>query len=161
MKELISAYGSYPLGLITIVVTLVAGNRKSWAWLLGFFNQGLWALWIWATGSWGLLPLTVVLCVIYARNYLRWSGDEERKKAPGAPDRWVVLDKGGWHCYGFKSDCSFGFEKKRELADATRFTSHAAASLFIEMCCIPLHDSMIVQLATSEPSRSRPPGRAS
>lgn len=66
--------------LITSAVTLLtmwlAGSKKSAAWLLGIANQGLWAWFIIVFEAWGLIPLSVCLTVIYARNYFRWRRDQ-------------------------------------------------------------------------------------
>jgi hypothetical protein len=60
------------LSAITICMTVLAGNKHRLAWLVGLANQALWLVWIFASGTWGLLPLTAVLCFLYARNHLKW-----------------------------------------------------------------------------------------
>lgn len=67
---------AYVLSAITLVTMWQAGNRRWWAWLLGLVNQGLWFTTIVLFGVWGLLPLTVALTFVYARNLLRWRRHE-------------------------------------------------------------------------------------
>ena len=72
MTELIRDYLPWVLSAITIWMTLLAGNLHRSAWLVGLGNQCLWLIWIVATGTWGLIPLNVVLWVVYARNHFKW-----------------------------------------------------------------------------------------
>lgn len=73
MKELIISYLPWLLSLITIWMTLLAGNKTKWAWLVGLVNQFLWLIWIIASAAWGLLPMNIALWVLYARNHLKWN----------------------------------------------------------------------------------------
>lgn len=73
MSEAIVAYLPWLLSAITIWMTLLAGNKTRWAWLIGLGNQALWLTWIVASQSWGLLPMTAALCVVYTRNHLKWT----------------------------------------------------------------------------------------
>jgi hypothetical protein len=66
------------MSAVTIYMTLMAGNQKPWAWLVGLGNQALWLTWIIATGTWGLLPMTAALTVVYARNHFKWNGGAVR-----------------------------------------------------------------------------------
>ena len=72
MRDAITVYLPYVLSLITIYGIVKAGDRKRWAWLVGLGNQALWLTWITSSESWGLLPLTFVLCVVYTRNWFKW-----------------------------------------------------------------------------------------
>lgn len=56
----------------TLVTMWAAGAHKRWAWAWGIANQIPWLALMWLTGTWGLLPLTCALVVIYGRNWLRW-----------------------------------------------------------------------------------------
>lgn len=60
------------LSAITIWMTLLAGNKHKSAWVVGLINQALWLVWIIASETWGLLPLTVALSIVYIRNYVKW-----------------------------------------------------------------------------------------
>lgn len=60
------------LSAITIWMTLLAGNKHKSAWVVGLINQALWLVWIIASETWGLLPLTVALSIVYVRNYVKW-----------------------------------------------------------------------------------------
>ena len=72
MQE-IKDYLPWLLSVITICMTLLAGNKHRSAWAFGLLNQALWLLWIVATKAWGLLPMNAALWVIYARNHWKWS----------------------------------------------------------------------------------------
>lgn len=77
--ELVKVYLPWLLSAITIYMTLMAGNKKPWAWAIGLANQVLWLAWIIASESWGLLPMTAALTVVYARNHIRWMKSESAK----------------------------------------------------------------------------------
>ena len=72
MTEAVVSYLPWLLSAITIWMTLLAGNKHQNAWLIGLGNQFLWAIWIIASGSWGLIPLNIALWVVYARNHFKW-----------------------------------------------------------------------------------------
>lgn len=72
MTLFIAKYLPYLLSAITIYSMLLAGNKKQSAWLVGLINQLLWLLWIFVTGTWGLIPMNICLWVVYARNYIKW-----------------------------------------------------------------------------------------
>ena len=52
------------------------GDKKPAAWTVGVANQFLWATWIVASETWGMLPMNVVLAVIFARNLVKWRREE-------------------------------------------------------------------------------------
>lgn len=62
----------YLLSVITIWMTLLAGNKHPSAWAVGLVNQALWLVWIIAVGAWGLLPMNAALWLLYARNHILW-----------------------------------------------------------------------------------------
>ena len=72
MRQAIVIYLPYVLSALTIYSALAAGNKRRIAWSVGLANQGLWFLWIWASRSWGLAIMTVVLTAIFARNWIKW-----------------------------------------------------------------------------------------
>jgi hypothetical protein len=63
-------------GALTIVAMWLAGNKRTEAWVVGLVNQGLWVATVVVFEAWGLLPLTVFLTFTYARNLVRWRGEE-------------------------------------------------------------------------------------
>lgn len=73
MRTHVVAYLPWLLSVITIYMTVLAGNKTSWAWLLGLVNQALWLGWIVAAEAWGLIPMNIALWIVYARNHLKWS----------------------------------------------------------------------------------------
>lgn len=72
MKELTITYLPYLLSAITIYSMLLAGNKRKGAWLVGLVNQALWLVWIFLTGTWGLIPMNIALWIVYTRNYIKW-----------------------------------------------------------------------------------------
>lgn len=73
MSGIIRDYLPWLLSVITIWMTLLAGNKTRWAWAVGLGNQALWLVWIIAVGAWGLLPMNIALWVVYTRNHLKWN----------------------------------------------------------------------------------------
>lgn len=71
--ELIRLYLPWLLSAMTIWMMVLAGNHSPAAWIVGLANQTLWLVWVATVGAWGLLPLTVVLTVVYVRNFRKWS----------------------------------------------------------------------------------------
>lgn len=57
---------------ITIWMTVLAGNKTQWAWLVGLVNQGLWLIWILLSETWGLIPMNLALWIVYGRNHCKW-----------------------------------------------------------------------------------------
>lgn len=72
MRDAIRDYLPWLLSVITIWMTLLAGNKHKSAWGIGLINQGLWLFWIVSAEAWGLIPMNIVLWVVYFRNHLRW-----------------------------------------------------------------------------------------
>lgn len=68
------------LPLVTSSVTVynmyLAGNKDHRAWILGLLNQILWLAFIISFGAWGLLPLTIALTFMYARNLRKWKCEQ-------------------------------------------------------------------------------------
>lgn len=73
MREAIITYLPWLLSVITIWMTLAAGNKHPSAWLIGLVNQALWLAWIVASSAWGLLPMNIALWIVYGRNHLKWN----------------------------------------------------------------------------------------
>lgn len=68
----ISTYLPWLLSAITIFATVLTGNKHRLAWIVSLAGQALWLVYIVASGSWGFLPLTATLTVLYLRNHLKW-----------------------------------------------------------------------------------------
>ena len=73
MLDIIRIYFPWLLSVITIYMTVLAGNKSKRAWLFGLLNQALWLVWIITTANWGLLPMNFALWIVYARNHLKWN----------------------------------------------------------------------------------------
>jgi len=74
------AYMPWIMSVITIYMTVLAGNKSRYAWAIGLFNQALWMAWIIATESWGFLPMNIALWIVYARNHFKWAAHGITKK---------------------------------------------------------------------------------
>ena len=72
MKTQIIFYLPFLLSIVTIWMTLLAGNFHRSAWLVGLVNQALWLVWIVMSETWGLIPLNLALWVVYAHNHYKW-----------------------------------------------------------------------------------------
>ncbi|MCQ9146073.1 hypothetical protein [Ochrobactrum sp. BTU2] len=72
MSDFLKDYLPWLLSVITIYMTVLAGNRSRHAWLVGLVNQALWLVWIISTSAWGLLPMNAALWIVYARNHFKW-----------------------------------------------------------------------------------------
>lgn len=73
MRELITTYLPWLLSVITIWMTVLAGNKHPSAWFVGLVNQALWLGWIVMTENWGFLPMNLALWIVYGRNHLKWN----------------------------------------------------------------------------------------
>lgn len=73
MRDAIVTYMPWLLSVITIWMTLAAGNKHRLAWLIGLANQALWLSWIVASSAWGLLPMNIALWIVYGRNHWKWT----------------------------------------------------------------------------------------
>ena len=76
VKHAIATYLPWLLSALTIYSAVLAGDKKPAAWTVGVANQFLWATWIVASETWGMLPMNVVLAVIFARNLVKWRREE-------------------------------------------------------------------------------------
>lgn len=72
MSESVTTYLLWLLSVITIWMTVLAGNKHPNAWFVGLVNQALWLVWIVASQSWGLLPMNLAPWIVYGRNHLKW-----------------------------------------------------------------------------------------
>jgi len=59
-------------------MTLLAGNNHPRAWAVGLGNQVLWITWIIASETWGLIPMSIALGIVYARNHFKWNTVENK-----------------------------------------------------------------------------------
>lgn len=73
MIEIIKNYLPWLMSCITIYMTILAGNKTRYAWIVGLVNQALWLLWILTMQAYGLLPMNLALWIIYFRNHLKWN----------------------------------------------------------------------------------------
>lgn len=72
MSSVIRDYLPWLMSAITVWMTLLAGDKRPHAWLVGLGNQALWSTWIIVTSTWGFVPLNIALWIVYWRNYWKW-----------------------------------------------------------------------------------------
>lgn len=77
MTDLLIFWMPWLMSAITIYMTILAGNKSRWAWLIGLGNQALWLTWILMSESWGLIPMNLALWIVYARNHIKWRPNTE------------------------------------------------------------------------------------
>ena len=75
---MIKTYLPWLLSIITIWMTVLAGNKHKSAWFVGIINQGLWLVWIINTETWGLIPMNIALWAVYIRNHFKWNVINEK-----------------------------------------------------------------------------------
>lgn len=73
---MIVTYLPWLLSALTIWMMWAAGNKNPNAWLVGALSQVLWAVWIFETEAWGLVPMNVALAFVYTRNLVKWEFGE-------------------------------------------------------------------------------------
>lgn len=62
----------YLISFITIYSMFLIGNKNILGWWIGIANQVLWLVFILWYKSYGLLPLTILIVVVYTRNLITW-----------------------------------------------------------------------------------------
>ena len=72
MREAIATYLPWLMSAVTLYTMWGVGDRKAHAWAIGLGNQVFWFTWIFASSAWGLLPMTIALTFVYARNLMKW-----------------------------------------------------------------------------------------
>lgn len=77
MRDATITYLPWLLSVITIWMTVLAGNKHPNSWLVGLINQALWLAWIILSSAWGFLPMNFALWIVYARNHFKWSASEK------------------------------------------------------------------------------------
>lgn len=76
--RLIAEYLPWLLSACSLLMAYLTGNKYRNAWLVGLGVQCLWVLWIYASRTWGFLPLCLMLFGMYARNHVRWKREATR-----------------------------------------------------------------------------------
>jgi len=80
------------LSAITIAAIVLAHSKHRLAWLVGLSAQAGWNAYIVATSAWTFLPLSATLTVLYWRDRLRSTREDDRESE--ARDKWkdTVID---------------------------------------------------------------------
>lgn len=71
-REALATYLPWLLSALSLVMSVLTGNKWHKAWLFGLGIQCVWVVWIHCAKAYGFLPLCLALFVIYARNHLKW-----------------------------------------------------------------------------------------
>lgn len=77
---MIVTYLPWLMSAMTIWMTLLAGNNNKHAWAVGLVNQIFWVTWIIASETWGLIPMSIALGIVYARNHFKWNPQQTANK---------------------------------------------------------------------------------
>ena len=64
------------MSALTIYTIWQAGNRNISGWVVGLLNQILWLTFIVTREEYGLLPMTIAISFVYARNFLKWKKEQ-------------------------------------------------------------------------------------
>jgi hypothetical protein len=72
MRADLAEYLPWALSASTIVTMILAGSKWRSTWLVALLSQCLWALWIWASATWGMIPGHLALWAVYIRNHIKW-----------------------------------------------------------------------------------------
>lgn len=70
MREALRKYLPWALSANTLFFNLAVGQHDARGWAFALAGQAVWFVWVIADRAWGLLPLTVALTFVYARNYI-------------------------------------------------------------------------------------------
>jgi hypothetical protein len=75
-REFLAMYLPWLLSALSLVMSVLTGNKWRYAWLFGLGIQCLWVLWVMSAKTYGFLPLCLALFVIYGRNHIKWQRAE-------------------------------------------------------------------------------------
>ena len=67
---------SWFLSFLTILSLWLMGNKSIWGPIVGLLACIPWAIFSWMTGEWGLMPGTIVVGLVHARNLYLWRKDQ-------------------------------------------------------------------------------------
>lgn len=70
-----SPFWSYGLAAIGIVGIVLAGQRRSIGWAIGFSAQVLWAAYAYFTNQPGFYVSAAAYGFVYARNWWKWANE--------------------------------------------------------------------------------------
>lgn len=74
-QHAILVYMPWVLSAWGIVATVYIGNRNYVGWLMSLLAQAGWAIWIAVSGTYGFVPMCIVLSAVYLRNLVKWWSD--------------------------------------------------------------------------------------
>lgn len=70
--QALATYLPWLLSALSLIMSVLTGNKWRYVWLFGIGIQFVWILWIAVAKAYGFLPLCLALFVIYGRNHLKW-----------------------------------------------------------------------------------------
>lgn len=71
-RETLATYLPWLLSALSLVMSVLTGNKWRSVWLFGLGIQCVWVVWIVSARAYGFLPLCLALFVIYGRNHMKW-----------------------------------------------------------------------------------------
>lgn len=77
---MLAFYLPWILSALTIYTMYLAGEQKTYTWLVGLINQFLWSVWIIVSSSWGLIPMNIALWIIYIENHFKWNNGKTKNR---------------------------------------------------------------------------------
>jgi hypothetical protein len=79
---------SFVLAAVSLYVTWLLGEKKTWGWLLAAVLQILWVGYALVTVQYGFVASSLIFLVLNSRNYVKWRrNDRERKERGEAATR--------------------------------------------------------------------------
>lgn len=76
MTHWLITYGSWGLAPFGLLGMYLAGQKKTWGWLVSMGTQTLWATYAIGTAQYGFLIGTCSYFAVYLRNWLAWRKEE-------------------------------------------------------------------------------------
>lgn len=77
VRDALAMYLPWLLSCLSLVMSVLTGNKWRYVWIFGLGIQCVWVVWIVSSKAHGFLPLCLALFVIYARNHLKWQKQEK------------------------------------------------------------------------------------
>ena len=78
MADALTVYLPWALSASTIYTMFLAGEKSRWTWVVALGSQAIWAIWIVASQTWGMIPGHLALWFVYTRNYFKWRESGQR-----------------------------------------------------------------------------------
>jgi hypothetical protein len=77
--QMVFKYLPWVLSICTLYMTYLAGTGDVRTWRVGILTQVLWIVWVIGSQTWGMLPMSIGLSALYARNHILWKRQQTQK----------------------------------------------------------------------------------